>query len=64
MRRRIPTEEEAERVITQFPDKDDYINSHFQMRTDSEGEASDDSIECGQYWDYCKYFVEHGPDID
>lgn len=61
MRRRIPTEEEAEKVIKEFPDREDYIFSNMKMFWKND-EPYDDSIECGQYWDYCKYFVDHGSD--
>jgi len=62
MRRRIPTQEEAEKVIEKFPDKEDYIFANMSTFIGKDGEPYDDSIECGQYWDYCKYYVEHGPD--
>jgi len=58
MWKNVITPEEAQKVISEFPDKEDYVNTHLQMKMGMDGEADDNSIELAKYWERCKEITE------
>ena len=55
---RIITIEEAERVINEWPDQDEYVNANYRMFLDRGGEANDNSCELAYYWSDCKRIID------
>jgi hypothetical protein len=57
MGKNIPLED-AEKVINEFPDKDDFINCNVQMKqTSVNGDFSDNSFDLADYWEQCSQIV-------
>lgn len=51
------TLEEAQEVIKEFPDQDEYVQAHYQQYL-VQGEHSDNTCETHYYWRQCKDIVD------
>lgn len=62
MKREI-TLEEATKVITEFPDIDDYVQAHYQQFL-TNGEHNDNTIDSANYWNKCKRMTRENDKIE
>ena len=53
---RTPTLEEAQEIISEWPDQDEFVNMNFTQFL-TYGEYDDNSIELSQYWSECKKLI-------
>ena len=53
---KTPTKEQAEKIIIEFPDQDDFVCRNVKYFI-SGGEPDDNSIELAAYWSKCKKLV-------
>ena len=51
--------EEAKKVMSEFPEEDDYVQAHYQQFLRN-GEHDDNTIESSNHWNKCKKIVEEG----
>lgn len=51
--RREPTLEEAQKVMADYPEQDDYVQAHYQQFL-TNGEHDDNTVEAAIYWNKCK----------
>jgi hypothetical protein len=55
--RKLITLEEAEKVISDYPIEDDFVQKHYQQFL-TNGEHNDNTIETSNYWNKCKKIVD------
>ena len=53
--------EEAQKVIEEFPDVDEFVNANFRIFLSRYGDADDNSIELAYYWKECKRLLDLVP---
>jgi len=49
---------EAEVVISDFPEKDHFIDAHLQQGLGGHNEYWDNSMELAEYWTKCKQIID------